>query len=101
MGGLPFGAVDYFGLNHNVLADTEILKDARDTAEVIWSQILNTGMSVRSRIPLKYRPPVAICIGLRLSGVVFSFKTVATHFNIKQSSLAKYYNRVSHCKSPS
>ena len=98
--GLPFGAVDYFGLNHDLLADADILKDAHDTAEVVWDQVLNTGMSVRSRIPIKYRPPVAICIGLRLSGVVFSFKTVSGHFGIKQSSLAKYYNRVSHWKQP-
>ena len=98
--GLPYTAVDYFGLNHDVIEEADLIKDALITAEVIWEQVLNTGMSVRSRIPIKYRAPVSICIGLRLCGVVFSFKTVSNHFDVKQSSLAKYFNRVSHWKQP-
>lgn len=100
MRGLPYHAADYFGMHYDVLEEPDRLKDAYDVAEVMWDQILDTGMSIRSRIPIDYRPAVAVCLGMRLSGVVFSFKMVATHFNLKQSSVIRYFHKVSHWKQP-
>tara|TARA_Y100000310_G_C20671551_1_gene810567 strand:+ start:1263 stop:1970 length:708 start_codon:yes stop_codon:yes gene_type:complete len=97
---LPKGVTDFLARHFDIMEQTQELIDVTLLTQAAYNQAITIGYLRRSQIAENLRGPMAVAVGLKITGLPFTWKELAHWFGVEGRRLRIDFFKIAKWKMP-